>query len=93
MAPKLSEEEIDDVLYFSRVGENQDLSECLLELAEREKVSEAEILVETKNEGKSTALHMAAGNGHLGMSHSFIVCTSETTALDYSHEYTQSRSL
>ncbi|KAG5939621.1 hypothetical protein E4U53_007760 [Claviceps sorghi] len=65
MAPKLSEEEIDDVLYFSRVGENGDLNECLLELAERERVSEAEILVGTRNEGKSTALHMAAGNGHV----------------------------
>lgn len=66
MAPKLSEEDIDDVLYFSRVGENDDLSECLTALAERENVSQAEILLEAKNEGKSTALHMATGNGHLG---------------------------
>lgn len=74
MAPKLSEEDIDDVLYFSRVGENDDLSECLTALAERENVSQAEILLEAKNEGKSTALHMATGNGHLGTlrSHLFL---------------------
>ncbi|KAG6031452.1 hypothetical protein E4U41_007564 [Claviceps citrina] len=65
MAPMVSEEEVDDVICLARVGENEDLSECLRALAEREKVSEAEILAGAKNEGKSTALHMAAGNGHL----------------------------
>lgn len=35
-------------------------------------MSPAEILIEAKNEGKSTALHMAAGNGHLGTSRSAI---------------------
>lgn len=68
MAPQLSEDEIDDLIYFARVGENDDLSETLESLAEREKVSSAEILSAAKDEGnKSTALHMATGNGHLGM--------------------------
>jgi hypothetical protein len=66
MAPTLSEDEIDDLIYFARVGENDDLNETLAALAEREKVSHAEILVAAKDEGKSTALHMATGNGHLG---------------------------
>lgn len=66
MAPRLSEDEVDDVLYLSRVGDNGDLSDFLNALAEREKVSLADILITAKNEAKSTGLHMAAGNGHLG---------------------------
>lgn len=66
MAPNLTEDEIDDVVYFARVGEDADLVETLKTLSEREKVSPAEILLAAKDEGKSTALHMAAGNGHLG---------------------------
>lgn len=68
MAPTLSEDEIDDLIYLARVGENDELKESLAALAEREKVSHAEILIAAKDEGKSTALHMATGNGHLGMS-------------------------
>lgn len=67
MAPQLNEEEIDDLIYFARAGEKDDLTTTLTELAEREKVSVAEILASAKDEGKSTCLHMAAGNGHLGM--------------------------
>jgi hypothetical protein len=66
-SPKISEEEIDDLIYFSRAGEKEDLVTLLTSLAEREKVSTAEILTAAKDEGKSTCLHMAAGNGHLGM--------------------------
>ncbi|KAK9440082.1 ankyrin repeat containing protein YAR1 [Metarhizium brunneum] len=65
MAPTLSEDEIDDLIYLARVGENDELKESLAALAEREKVSHAEILIAAKDEGKSTALHMATGNGHL----------------------------
>lgn len=67
MAPKLTEDEIDDLIYFARAGEDDDLEQTLKELAEREKVTAAEILVAAKDESnKSTTLHMAAGNGHLG---------------------------
>ncbi|KAK5993754.1 Ankyrin repeat-containing protein P16F5.05c [Cladobotryum mycophilum] len=65
MAPKLTEDEIDDLIYFARAGEDADLTETLNALAEREKVSPAEILLAAKDEGKSTTLHMATGNGHL----------------------------
>ncbi|KAH8880590.1 ankyrin [Thozetella sp. PMI_491] len=65
MAPQISEEEIDDLVYFARAGEKDDLEALLSSLAEREKVSKAELLVLAKDEGKSTCLHMATGNGHL----------------------------
>ncbi|KAF4779781.1 hypothetical protein HER10_EVM0006564 [Colletotrichum scovillei] len=65
MAPKLSEEEIDDLIYFSRAGELADLEETLKSLSEREGASVGEIITAAKDEGKSTCLHMAAGNGHL----------------------------
>ncbi|WYZ38453.1 hypothetical protein EsH8_III_000367 [Colletotrichum jinshuiense] len=65
MAPKLSEDEIDDLIYFSRAGELTDLQKSLKSLSERENVSIGEVITAAKDEGKSTCLHMAAGNGHL----------------------------
>ncbi|CAH0019747.1 unnamed protein product [Clonostachys rhizophaga] len=66
MAPQLSEDEIDDLIYFARTGETQDLFESVASLAEREKATTAEILIAAKDESnKSTTLHMATGNGHL----------------------------
>ena len=69
MAPQLTEDEIDDLIYFARAGENEDMKETLISLAEREKVTPAEILVAARDEAKSTTLHMATGNGHLGDSY------------------------
>lgn len=68
MAPQLTEDEIDDLIYCARAGEEEELTETLTQLAEREKVTPAEILVAAHDERKATTLHMAAGNGHLGMS-------------------------
>jgi hypothetical protein len=68
MAPQLTEDEIDDLVYLARTGENEELTTFLGSLAEREKVSPAEILLSAKDEGKSTCLHMAAANGHVGES-------------------------
>ncbi|KUI54678.1 Ankyrin repeat-containing protein P16F5.05c [Cytospora mali] len=65
MAPNLSEEEIDDLIYFARAGEVADLNETLETLSSREGVTPAEILIAAKDEGKSTCLHMATGNGNL----------------------------
>ncbi|CAG9944416.1 unnamed protein product [Clonostachys rosea f. rosea IK726] len=66
MAPQLSEDEIDDLIYFARTGETKDLFETVASLAEREKATHAEILIAAKDESnKSTTLHMATGNGHL----------------------------
>ncbi|KAL2172498.1 hypothetical protein VTG60DRAFT_5252 [Thermothelomyces hinnuleus] len=64
MAPQLSEDEIDDLLYAARTGDKDELTGLLSSLAEREKVTPAELLISAKDEGKSTCLHMAAGNGH-----------------------------
>lgn len=66
MAPKLSEDEIDDLVYLARAGEATELTELLSTLATREGVSDAEILLQARDEGKSTCMHMATGNGHLG---------------------------
>ena len=68
MAPQISEDEINDLLYAARIGDTDDLTTLLSSLAEREKVSPAEILTSAKDEGKSTCLHMATGNGHVGES-------------------------
>ncbi|PKS07235.1 hypothetical protein jhhlp_005837 [Lomentospora prolificans] len=65
MAPNLTEEEIDDLIFFSRAGDNQELEDSVKQLAEREKSSAAEIISAARDEGKSTCLHMATGNGHL----------------------------
>lgn len=66
MAPKLSEDDIDDLIYFARAGEVADLNESLATLSSREGVSPAEIITAARDGGKSTCLHMATGNGHLG---------------------------
>ena len=67
MAPQLSEDESDDLIYFARAGENDDLVDSVTALADREKVSPAQILLAARDEStKSTTLHMATGNGHLG---------------------------
>ncbi|KAI8257342.1 Ankyrin repeat-containing protein [Colletotrichum sp. SAR11_239] len=65
MAPKLSEEEIDDLIYFCRAGELADLQETLKALSEREAASVGEVITAAKDEGKNACLHMAAGNGHI----------------------------
>ncbi|KAI0465956.1 ankyrin [Xylaria cf. heliscus] len=65
MAPSLSEEEIDDLVYLARVGEDADLTEMLQELAVRDAATPADILTVAREEqGKATCLHMAAANGH-----------------------------
>ncbi|KAM5344877.1 hypothetical protein ACJ41O_010739 [Fusarium nematophilum] len=65
MAPKLTEDEIDDLIYFARADEKEDLTETIKSLAERENASPAEIVAAAQDEAKSTCLHMATGNGHL----------------------------
>ncbi|SPO06105.1 related to ankyrin repeat-containing YAR1 [Cephalotrichum gorgonifer] len=65
MAPKLTEEETDDLLYLARTGETSELEGDIATLSAREGVSAAEVLSAARDEGKSTCLHMATGNGHL----------------------------
>lgn len=78
MAPQISEDEIDDLLYAARIGDKDDLTTLLSALADREKVSPAEILTSAKDEGKSTCLHMATGNGHAGELSFCIIFSKQT---------------
>lgn len=64
MAPKLSEEEIDDLIYLSRAGEDGELTQLLKELSEREQTGVADVLEAAQDESGATCLHMAAANGH-----------------------------
>ncbi|KAI1176070.1 ankyrin [Nemania sp. FL0916] len=65
MPPNLSEEEIDDLVYLARVGEDAELTQILQEVATREATTPADVLTTAKEEqSKATCLHMAAANGH-----------------------------
>ncbi|KAI1115581.1 ankyrin [Nemania sp. NC0429] len=65
MAPSLSEEEIDDLVYLARAGEDAELTEMLQELATRDAATPADILLAAReDQSKATCLHMAAANGH-----------------------------
>ncbi|KAI0157960.1 ankyrin [Hypoxylon sp. FL1284] len=64
MAPNLSEDEIDDLVYLARTGDDAELAGMLQQLAARENTTPAEILEAARDDGKATCLHMAAANGH-----------------------------
>ena len=65
MSTKLTEDEIDDILYCARANELDELRDCLSTL--NAKSSPAQVLVEAVdvNTGNN-ALHYAGANGHLG---------------------------
>ncbi|QSZ34159.1 hypothetical protein DSL72_005747 [Monilinia vaccinii-corymbosi] len=65
MAPKFTEDEIDDLIYFARIGDKEEFETLREELCNREGCSTTELL-ETAREGGSgnSVLHMAAANGH-----------------------------
>lgn len=66
----LSEESTDDILYFARAGETGDLVSVLKSIVTDSTTpfsSEAEVLLAARDEySGNNAVHMAAGNGHLG---------------------------
>ncbi|KAI1469871.1 ankyrin [Daldinia caldariorum] len=64
MAPKLSEDEIDDLVYLARTGDDAELTGMVQELADREGATRADIIAAARDDGKATCLHMAAANGH-----------------------------
>ncbi|KAI0135854.1 ankyrin [Daldinia grandis] len=64
MAPNLSEDEISDLIYLARTGEDAELTGMVQELADRESATRAEIIAAARDDGKATCLHMAAANGH-----------------------------
>lgn len=78
MAPTLSEDEIDDLLYLARSGEKEDFIALQNELCDRESVTVAQLLDAARDNETSGngVLHMTAANGHDGTARSFIVIHS-----------------
>lgn len=77
MAPNFSEEEIDDLIYFARVGEKDEFETLREELCKREGCSATELLESARdNESGNGVLHMSAANGHHGNSllYSVAIC-------------------
>jgi uncharacterized protein len=65
----LDEDTVDDILYFARTNEVADLDACLGQLSAQTNRSRADLVGAARDPySKNTALHYAAGNGHLGMS-------------------------
>ncbi|OBT78616.1 hypothetical protein VF21_02364 [Pseudogymnoascus sp. 05NY08] len=65
MAPTLSEDETDDLIYFARAGELADFREQIEVLCKREGCEVEEVLaVAVDGESGNGVLHMAAANGH-----------------------------
>lgn len=64
----LTEDEVDDLVYFARAGEAADLAATLAELATKAgaDTTPLAVLAAAVDAGKNTPLHMAAGNGHKG---------------------------
>ncbi|EEY21526.1 predicted protein [Verticillium alfalfae VaMs.102] len=54
MALYLTEDEVDDLSYFARAGEQADLAEALATLSARESVAPAAILTAARDESKAT---------------------------------------
>ncbi|KAI5815853.1 ankyrin repeat-containing domain protein [Pyronema omphalodes] len=65
----LSEEQIDDLLYFARAGETDEFLSTLEEIKTATKSTGIEILLAARDEHSlNNVLHMAAANGHLELS-------------------------
>ncbi|KAK0103148.1 hypothetical protein ONS95_014948 [Cadophora gregata] len=65
MAPTLSEDEIDDLLYFARTGDKAEFESLKEELCKREKVEVTDLVENARDsESGNGVLHMAAANGH-----------------------------
>ena len=67
MVPSLSEDEIDDLLYLARTGDNVEFNSLNEELCKRENASVQELLAVAKDDQSGNGvLHMAAANGYDG---------------------------
>jgi uncharacterized protein len=63
----LTEEEIDDILFFSRAGQVDELRETVEEAVKRAGSAHAkQVLGSAANESGNTALHYCCANGHKG---------------------------
>jgi uncharacterized protein len=67
MAPLISDDEIDDLLYFARIGDNEEFNAVKDELCKRENIGVRELLEAARDEQSGNGvLHMAAANGYDG---------------------------
>jgi uncharacterized protein len=65
--PTPTEEEIDDLLYFSRVNEVPEFKELLEESSKRHGCSTTEVIKAVVDEiSGNTILHYSSANGHIG---------------------------
>jgi ankyrin repeat protein len=68
MPPQLSEDEIDDLLYYARTGDLQEFNNLSDELYAREHTTLSDLLVAVKDAYSGNGpVHMAAANGHTGI--------------------------
>jgi len=68
MPPNLSEDEIDDLLYFARTGDDEEFNTLKGQLCKRENIDTVELLeVALDEQSGNGVLHMAAANGYEGM--------------------------
>jgi hypothetical protein len=70
MSVNLDEDSIDEILYLARANETDELEGFLSELSNQTKLSKAELIdAAVDPHSKNSALHYAAANGHIGISH------------------------
>lgn len=67
MAPNFTEVEIDDLIYFARIGDKDEFETLREGLCKREGCSTTEALETARDsESGNGVLHMSAANGHHG---------------------------
>lgn len=67
MMIELTEEQIDDILFYARTGQLEELQTCIKELPQAKSTSEGDIVIAAvEDQSQNTSLHMAAANGQLG---------------------------
>ena len=67
--PSLSEDEIDDLLYFARIGDLQELLSSIEAFAKSTNSTQSSVLSAAVDEQSGNGiLHMASANGHTGKS-------------------------
>ena len=65
--PSLSKEEIDDLIYFARIGDLSELLSCIEGLAKSATTTQSSIISAAIDEQSGNGiLHMASANDHIG---------------------------
>ncbi|KAF1814072.1 ankyrin [Eremomyces bilateralis CBS 781.70] len=81
MVPSLSEDEIDDILYFSRANETADLEQFLAELAGQKSCTKSELITAAVDEESGNgALHYACANGHIDIVQAVLASFDDSNA-------------